>query len=241
MNGTAALCHSIFKSLILFNTFLLIEYVLQLTWSGEQVTSCSWIKETAINLNYKFCRRLIGFGLMHDCVWCWFTQFICSTCQTDPVGHCGLQSYKAQTVQTARLTSNLTPGLICQLCSWLLQTVRFLSSSPLKLGLHTHIYCHIIILQYSCSDVSHPSPAGVKLTCSWSSNIPAITIPSPASRYEGSTWRRIIQEDSVKERWSFSSPILTGLMSALHSCLHVLFQNKVLPIREAHNCLSLGM
>lgn len=78
--------------------------------------------------------------------------------------------------------------------------------------------------------------------------MPAVTMPSPASRYEGSTWREITLDDSLEELWSFSSPILTGqllllrFLSALHSCqLSMLIQTKLLPIRRAQYCLSFNL
>lgn len=50
----------------------------------------------------------------------------------------------------------------------------------------------------------------VWLTCAWSSSMPAVTIPSPASRYEGNTWKQISLDDSLDEVWSFSSPMVPG-------------------------------
>lgn len=88
------------------------------------------------------------------------------------------------------------------------------------------------------------------LTCTLSSSMPAITMPSPASRYEGSTWRQITLGDSLEETLSFSTSMLSGelllqrFMSGPHSCqLSVLIQTKLLPTRRAQycNCLSLSL
>lgn len=97
-------------------------------------------------------------------------------------------------------------------------------------------------LSYCSPD--HTSSVLVSLTCTWSSSMPAVTMPSPASRYEGNTWRQISLEDSLEEMWSFSSSIssgqqplllllllllLLGFMCGLHSCqLSVLIQTKLL-------------
>lgn len=88
----------------------------------------------------------------------------------------------------------------------------------------------------------------VSLTCTWSSRMPAVTMPSPASRYEGSTWRQTTLEDSLEEPWSFSSSIssgqllLLGLLRGLHSCqLSVPIQTKALPTRRAQYCLSFSV
>lgn len=66
--------------------------------------------------------------------------------------------------------------------------------------------------------------SNLPLTCTWSSSMPAVTMPSPASRYEGSTWRQITLDDSLEEIWSFTSSILSGqllglrFIAALRSC-----------------------
>lgn len=94
--------------------------------------------------------------------------------------------------------------------------------------------------------VSLSGEVQLSLTCTWSNSMPAITMPSPASRYEGSTWRKITLEDSLYEMWSFSSSILFGQLlrftSGLHICqLFVLIQVKVLPTRRVQYCLSFSL
>lgn len=66
----------------------------------------------------------------------------------------------------------------------------------------------------------------LSLTCTRSSNMPAAIMPSPASRYEGITWRQITLEDSLLGTWSlnfciFSRELLgLGVIPGLHSsCL----------------------
>lgn len=82
------------------------------------------------------------------------------------------------------------------------------------------------------------------LTCTWSSSMPAAIIPSPASRYGGSTWRQIPLDDSLVGR---SSPIVSsftrevlgrtsmpGLLSSLCSFA------PVLPAEGSCYCLFLS-
>lgn len=83
------------------------------------------------------------------------------------------------------------------------------------------------------------------LTCTRSSSMPAVTMPSPANRYDGSTWRQITLDDSL-ELWSFPFPILSGQIlglrstSSLHNCqLFALIWAKMLPTKESRPCLSL--
>lgn len=78
--------------------------------------------------------------------------------------------------------------------------------------------------------------------------MPAVTMPSPASRHEGSTWRQSTLDVSLEEMWSFSSSILSGqllllrFMCGLHSRqLSVLIQTKLLPTGRAQYCLSVKL
>lgn len=87
--------------------------------------------------------------------------------------------------------------------------------------------------------------SNLPLTCTWSSSMPAVTMPSPASRYEGSTWRQITLDDSLEEIWSFTSSILSGQLLGLRfiaANFLCSFEPKCCQLKEPNTvCLSVNL
>lgn len=125
----------------------------------------------------------------------------------DLLGHRAHTHNSSSQIQSVPLRETQTPSemktggiIICSCSCW--EDFSPLSSIMFSLLQFPFWGRHLVTIRLHLS-------CQLSLTWTWSSSMPAVTMPSPANTYAGSTWRQIIPEDSPEELWSFTSSMLS--------------------------------